>query len=44
MRSINPHPKKLFASATATSLSPVSRGNVKVPFSTSIVRLVMALQ
>src|SRR6516165_5846011 len=27
------HPKKLFAIATATSLSPASRGNVKVPFS-----------
>src|SRR5215472_9310509 len=32
-RSINPHPKKLFAIATATSLSPASRGNVKAPFS-----------
>src|SRR5262249_33416105 len=32
-RSISPHPKKLFAIATATSLSPASRGNVKVPFS-----------
>src|SRR5215467_11146984 len=32
-RSISPHPKKLFAIATATSLSPTSRGNVKAPFS-----------
>ena len=27
------HPKKLFAIATATSLSPAFRGNVKEPFS-----------
>src|SRR6516162_9124273 len=32
-RSMSPHPKKLFATATATSLSPASRGNVKAPFS-----------
>src|SRR3954447_5260227 len=32
-RSIKPHPKKLFAVATVTSLSSGSRGNVNVPFS-----------
>src|SRR5262249_13631676 len=31
-RSIRPHPKKLFAIATATSLSPASRGRAKEPF------------
>src|SRR6185312_7132673 len=30
---MSPQPKKLFAIATATSLSPASRGRVKEPFS-----------
>jgi hypothetical protein len=33
MRSFSHHPKKLFAIATATSLSPASRGKVKESFS-----------